>query len=543
MGAAMAEWWRGAAVYQVYPRSFQDTNGDGVGDLPGIIARLDHVASLGVDAIWLSPIFRSPMADMGYDVSDYCDIAPLFGTLADFDALLARAHELGLRVILDQVLSHSSDRHPWFADSRARGAKANWYVWADPKPDGSPPNNWLSVFGGPAWEWDAGRRQYYLHNFLASQPDLNLHNPEAQQAMLEVLRFWLQRGVDGFRLDTVNYYLHDPALRDNPPAAPAPDGLPPQNTYDMQDHLYDKTRPENLALLTRLRALTDEFPGACLLGEVGEVAGRALPIMAAYTRGPKHLHMAYSFDLLGEDYTPGHFRAVIDGFLAAAPDAWPYWSFSNHDVVRAASRWAAQGAGPDALAKQALALLASLPGTIGLYQGEELGLTEAELSYDELTDPLGLRFWPEVKGRDGARTPMVWDGAVNAGFSSGRPWLPIKPEQAARNVASQSAPGSVLQHTRAVLTLRRATPALRLGKTRFLDLPPPLLGFTRCLGGEAITCLFNLSPEPQRLADAPGGVSMAPSQGVRTTGGALAMAPNAFAWLRHRAQQRGRDCA
>jgi alpha-glucosidase len=530
----MAEWWRGAVVYQIYPRSFLDSDGDGIGDLRGITGRLDHIANLGADAIWLSPVFPSPMADMGYDVAEYCGIAPLFGTLADFDALVARAHALGLRVILDQVLSHSSDRHPWFADSRRRGAKADWYVWADACPDGSPPNNWLSVFGGPAWEWDAARRQYYLHNFLPSQPDLNLHNPQVQAAMLDVLRFWLDRGVDGFRLDTVNYYLHDPALRDNPPAPPAPDGRPPASTYDMQDHRYDKTRPENLALLARIRALTDSYPDRCLVGEVGEVAGRALPIMAAYTAGGNRLHMAYSFDLLGDAYTPAHFRAVIEGFFAAAPDGWPYWSFSNHDVMRAASRWAAHGASPEVLAKQALALLASLPGTIGLYQGEELGQTETALAYTELTDPPGLRFWPEVKGRDGCRTPMVWDETAHAGFSTARPWLPIKPAQAARNVAAQEAEaGSVLHHCRAVLRLRRATPALRLGQARFLDLPSPLLGIERRHGAERVSCIFNLSPHPQTLEKARPGRPLPASQGATQRNDALDLGANAWVWLRH----------
>ncbi|MDP3861860.1 MAG: alpha-amylase family glycosyl hydrolase [Phaeovulum sp.] len=527
----MAEWWRGAVVYQIYPRSFQDSNGDGIGDLVGITRRLEHVARLGADAIWISPVFPSPMADMGYDVSDYRGIEPLFGTLADFDALLARAHDLGLRVILDQVLSHSSDRHPWFADSRTRGARADWYVWADARADGTPPNNWLSVFGGPAWEWDAGRRQYYLHNFLPSQPDLNLHNPAAQDAVLEVLRFWLDRGVDGFRLDTVNYYLHDPALRNNPPA---PGGLAKVNTYDMQDHRYDKTRPENLALIARIRALTDAYPDRCLIGEVGEVAGRALPVMAAYTKGKKHLHMAYSFDLLGEDYTPAHFRETVEGFLAAAPDGWPYWSFSNHDVVRAATRWAGNGADPELVAKQALALLLSLPGTIGLYQGEELGQTETELAYEELTDPLGLRFWPEVKGRDGCRTPMVWDTAPQAGFSTARPWLPVKPPQALRNVvAAEAQPASVLHHARAVLALRRASPALQLGATRFLDLPAPILGFTRSKADTSLTCLFNLSPVARRLAVPTPGTLIAPSQGAEQLGSELLLSANAWAWQRH----------
>jgi len=286
MGKAADEWWRGAVIYQIYPRSFQDDSGDGIGDLAGILRRLPHVASLGVDAIWISPVFPSPMADMGYDVADYCDIDPVFGTLAEFDALVARAHALGLKVIIDQVLSHSSDRHPWFENSRTGGDKSDWYVWADARPDGTPPNNWLSVFGGPAWEWDAGRRQYYLHNFLPSQPDLNYHSPAVQEAALAVLEFWLARGVDGFRLDTVNYYTHDATLRDNPPAAdPEPDGRAPANTYDMQDHLHDKTQPANLVFLARMRALLDRYPGRCLIGEVGERDDRALAIMADYTVG------------------------------------------------------------------------------------------------------------------------------------------------------------------------------------------------------------------------------------------------------------------
>ena len=317
----MDDWWRGCVIYQIYPRSFQDTDGDGIGDLPGIIARLDHVAKLGADAVWLSPIFRSPMADMGYDVSDYCDIDPLFGGLADFDALLARAHELGLKVILDMVLSHSSDQHPWFVESRANrdNPRADWYVWVDPGPDGMPPNNWVSVFGGPAWEWDSRRRQYYLHNFLTTQPDLNFHNPEVQEAMLEIMRFWLERGVDGFRLDTVNYYFHDRKLRPNPPAS-RDDPHPSVNPYEMQNHRYQKNRPDNLAFLGRMRALMDRYDERVLIGEVGETPQRAIEIMAEYTRGAGRLHMAYSFDMLGPEFSARHFRSRIAKYFKAAPD-------------------------------------------------------------------------------------------------------------------------------------------------------------------------------------------------------------------------------
>ncbi|MCU0831460.1 MAG: alpha-amylase family glycosyl hydrolase, partial [Rhizobiaceae bacterium] len=298
--APNADWWRGAVIYQIYPRSFQDSNGDGIGDLKGITERLDHVASLGVDAIWLSPFFTSPMKDMGYDVSDYCDVDPVFGTLADFDALVAKAHALGLKVMIDQVLSHSSDQHPWFIESKSSrtNKKADWYVWADAKPAGDPPTNWQSVFGGSAWTWHSGRRQYYLHNFLASQPDLNFHNPAVQDALLKTTEFWLKRGVDGFRLDTVNFYVHDARLRDNPGVDLAPGALPAVNPYGHQTHLFDKTRPENIAFLKRFRALLDRFDARAAVGEVGD-EDRSLKTMAEYTSGGDRLHMCYSFDMLG----------------------------------------------------------------------------------------------------------------------------------------------------------------------------------------------------------------------------------------------------
>ncbi len=524
------DWWRGAVIYQIYPRSFQDSTGNGIGDLAGITARLDHVARLGADAIWLSPIFPSPMADMGYDVADYRGIEPLFGTLAEFDALIARAHDLGLKVIIDQVLSHSSDRHPWFLDSKRRGPKADWYVWADPRPDGSPPNNWLSVFGGSSWEYAPERGQYYLHNFLIQQPDLNLRNPEVQAEMLEVLRFWLERGVDGFRLDTVNYYIHDAALRPNPPMPPDPERWPPVNTYDMQDHIYDKNQPENLDFLKKMRALMDRYEGRCLIGEVGEQPHRALTLMKQYTAGSERLHMAYSFDMLGPKFSPAHFRKILEGFFQGAPDGWPSWSFSNHDVNRHVTRWADHGT-PEALAKQAIALLASFEGTIGLYQGEELGQTETELTYDELTDPPGLRFWPENKGRDGCRTPMVWDAGPNAGFTTGKPWLPVKPEQAARNVAAEEArPASVLHYYREMLAFRRATAPLRRGRTTFLDAPDPVLAFRRETESARLTCYFNLGPVPVTLP-APPGRPTGPVRAAEIRGQSLHLGPNAAIWF------------
>lgn len=521
----MQDWWRNSVTYQIYPRSFQDSTGNGIGDIPGITARLDHVASLGVDAIWLSPVFPSPMADMGYDVSDYTDIDPLFGTLADFDSLLARAHALGLKVIIDQVISHSSDQHPLFVESRASrdNPRANWYVWVDPMPDGAPPNNWVSVFGGSAWEWDARRRQYYLHNFLTSQPDFNFHNPDVQDWLLSTMRFWLERGVDGFRLDTVNFYFHDQKLRPNPPD-PRNTLAPKVNPYDMQDHLYSKNRPENLDFLERLRALTDEYDARAMVGEVGE-SRRAGEIMAQYTAGNTRLHMAYSFDMLGPEFTAEHFRQKIEGFYAAAPNGCPCWSFSNHDVIRHVSRWEDHGS-TEALAKQCIAMLAGFQGSLCLYQGEELGQTETDILYSEITDPPGFKFWPDYKGRDGCRTPMVWDTSDQAGFSTSTPWLPVKPAQKARNVAGQGAE-SVLATYRELLGFRKSTPALRQGKTSFLNLPEPILGFWR----DHLLCLYNLSPKPATLRLDAVPTLHGPLQKADLTGPSLSLGANGFAFL------------
>lgn len=485
-----ADWWRGAVTYQIYPRSFQDSDGNGLGDLRGITLRLDHVANLGVDAIWLSPFFTSPMKDMGYDVADYRGIDPLFGTMADFDRLLERAHELGLKVIIDQVLSHSSDQHPFFKLSRQsrNNDKADWYVWVDPNPDGTPPNNWLSHFGGPAWTWDSRRKQFYLNNFLPSQPDFNFHNPAVQDWHVENLRFWLDKGVDGFRLDVVNYYFHDRQLRSNPVL---PAGLAEFDTipYFFQDHVHQKTQPENLAFLERLRTLTDSYDNRTMVGEISAYP-RAPEVMAEYTSGTNRLHMAYSFDMLGPKFTPQHFRSTIEAFFKAAPDGWPAWAFSNHDSPRHISRWARHGPA-DALARLSAAMLLSLEGSIYIYQGEELGQIESELEFDELRDPTGITFWPDYKGRDGCRTPMVWDSSANGGFSTGTPWLPVKAPQLTRNVSSQGS-GSILEFYRTMIALRRGNAALRSGKTSFIDGPEGLLAFTR---GETVLCLFNLSGE------------------------------------------------
>ena len=528
----MQDWWRGSVTYQVYPRSFQDDSGDGIGDLKGITRRLPHIAGLGVDAIWLSPIFTSPQADMGYDISDYTDIDPLFGTLADFDALIAAAHDLGLKVFIDQVLSHSSAEHPFFKESRAsrENPRADWYVWAEGNPDGSPPTNWLSVFGGPAWEWDTRRRQYYLHNFLPSQPDLNYHNPAVQDWALSVLRFWLQRGIDGFRLDTVNYFFHDTKLRNNGPH-PYVENLPPVNPYEMQDHVYSKSRPENLKWLERIRALLDEYDARATVGEVGDAPHRAVQIMADYTSG-KRLHMAYSFDMLGPEYSAKHFRSRIEGFFAGAPDGWPMWAFSNHDVPRHVTRWAEHGT-TDAIARQAACLLLSFEGSICLYQGEELGQLETDIEFHELTDPPGIRFWPEYKGRDGCRTPMVWDASALAGFTTGTPWLPIKPSQRERNVADQMVDDtSVMAHYRRMLAFRLAEPAMISGRTLFLDLPEPLLAFTRGTGADAVLAVFNLSPKSQVVQVTGQAALTGPNLATELEGNRLSLGPNAVAFLK-----------
>jgi alpha-glucosidase len=488
-------------IYQIYPRSFRDASGDGVGDLPGILEKLDYVAGLGVDAIWISPFFKSPMADFGYDIADYRAVDPLFGTLEDFDCVLARAHALGLKVMIDQVLSHTSDAHAWFRDSRESrdNPKADWYVWADPREDGAPPNNWLSIFGGVAWQWEPRRCQYYLHNFLASQPDLDFHNPQVRAAALDNVRFWLDRGVDGLRLDAVNFCFHDRQLRDNPPK-PAHlrtgRGFSADNPYAYQYHLYNNTQPENLAFLEELRALLDRYADVAALGEIS--AEDSLATMAQYTHG-RRLHMGYSFELLTADFSAAHIRRTVEALEAQMTDGWPCWAISNHDVQRVLTRWGGASAPPE-LASLLSALVCSLRGSVCVYQGEELGLPEAELPYAAIQDPYGKAFWPAFKGRDGCRTPMPWDESAGAGFSRARPWLPIPDSHRNRSVATQQQIGdSPLQRFRRFLRWRRTQPALRHGAIRFVDAPEPVLAFVRSHEHRHVLCAFNLSPRAAEL--------------------------------------------
>ena len=505
--ATQGDWWRGAVIYQVYPRSFQDSDGDGIGDLRGILHRLPHIASLGVDAVWISPFFTSPMKDFGYDVADYLDVDPMFGTLADFDALVEKAHSLGLKVMIDLVLSHTSVQHPWFRESRrdTDNPRANWYVWADAKADGTPPNNWLSIFGGSAWHWDPRRCQYYLHNFLISQPDLNFHEPAVQDALLDVARFWLERGVDGFRLDTINFYFADKLLRNNPALPPEKRNAriaPEVNPYNYQEHIYSKNQPENIDFLRRLRALMEPY-GAAAVGEVGD-AQRGLELLGQYTAGDDLVQMCYAFEMLsGERPSAGTIARVFAELDRVAAEGWACWAFSNHDVTRHVSRWNLNPAATRLFAT----LLMCLRGSACIYQGEELGLPEADVPFDDLQDPYGLEFWPEYRGRDGCRTPMVWSvGDRNGGFSSAaRTWLPVPGEHLSHSVeANEADPDSLLHHYRHAIALRHAHPALARGEQLDMLAQGGVLSFRRHLGEEIIFCAFNLDENSARITLPPG---------------------------------------
>jgi len=454
-------WWRDGVIYQIYPRSFADANGDGLGDLAGIIAHLDYLRggpdALGVDAIWLSPIYPSPAYDFGYDVADYEAVDPIFGDLADFDRLVTEAHQRGLRVVMDLVMNHTSHQHPWFLESRSSrdNPKRDWYIWRDAAPGGRPPNNWESVFGGKAWERDAGTGQYYYHAFLKEQPDLNWRNPEVRARMFQMVRFWLDRGVDGFRLDVVNAFFKDGEFRDNPTR-------PGLRGYDRQQHLYDVDRPEMAGLLNDLRRLLDSYPERMA---VGEVMGNDPSVPARYCgRGTDQLHLAFNLGFTAEPWLPRRMQeAVLRWEAALHTEAWPCHVLSNHDEVRHATRFGGGHSG-DARAKVAAALLLTLRGTPFMYYGEELGLRNTPIPRAEIVDPPGKRYWPFYAGRDGARTPMPWNAGPQAGFTTGAPWLRLNSDFSRRNVAVQQAdPDSVFQFYRRLLDLRRESPALQRG--------------------------------------------------------------------------------
>ncbi|MEM8799206.1 MAG: alpha-amylase family glycosyl hydrolase [Pseudomonadota bacterium] len=528
----MSEWWKGAVVYQVYPRSFYDQRGDGIGDLPGITDKLDYIANLGVDAIWMCPFFRSPMKDFGYDVCDFTDVDPQFGSIADFDVLVERAHERGLKVIIDQVNSHCSDQMPWFVESRSSrdNAKADWFIWKDAKPDGSPPNNWQSIFGGPSWTWDTRRRQYYLHNFLASQPDLNIRNTEVQDALIDVARFWLNRGVDGLRLDAVNFYTCDPEFSDNPPNEDQSAVKP----YYMQLHEKDINHPDTLAFLRRLRAELDEKPGRFAVAEVFEEnpTGRSVD----YTNAPDLIHTAYNFSYLYLDgkVTAEELRVPIRIWEEGGKGAWPSWAFSNHDTPRVITRWRGATAN-ESHATLFLGLLIALRGTIFLYQGEELGLPQSDVAFEFLQDPEAITNWPETLGRDGCRTPMPWRAnAPFAGFSTSDPWLPVPAAHAERAIDLQeAATGSVLSHARKMLALRKDRLALREGALELLDVDEPFLAFIRRHDSGDILVVLNISDQSAHLPIS-GTTVVKPlflTQGVEIGSEQITCPPNAVAWL------------
>ena len=457
-------WWQTGIIYQIYPRSYQDSNGDGVGDLPGIIRRLDYIHSLNVDAIWLSPIYPSPMHDFGYDVADYVDVHPLFGTLADLDRLLAEAHNRGMRLLLDLVPNHTSDEHPWFVESRSSrdNPRRDWYIWRDPAPDGGPPNNWLSFFGGPAWTLDEKTGQYYLHQFVTQQPELNYRNPEVLEAMLDVMRFWLDRGVDGFRVDVISLMLKDDQFRDEPPN-PDWDGVDPHKSLQ---HVYTANQPGVHDVIRQMRAVLDEYGGRVMVGEI------YLPneeLVTYYGRDLDECHLPYNFQLIRLDWNAPTVRQAVDAYEAALPPGgWPNWVLGNHDRHRVSSR-----VGP-AQARVANVLLLTLRGTPTTYYGEEIGMEDVPIPPQFLQDPRAVNqpAIAHVVGRDPERTPMQWDSSPNAGFAASgvEPWLPVADDYVVRNVAQQQAdPTSMLNLYRALTRLRRAEPALHAGDYASLD--------------------------------------------------------------------------
>ena len=493
-------WWQTGVLYQVYPRSFQDSDGDGSGDLDGITERLGYLADLGVDAVWISPFYPSPGADGGYDVADYCGVDPLYGDLAAFDRLVARAHGLGLRVVVDWVPNHSSDRHPWFCESRASRdtSRRDWYVWRDATPDGGPPNNWLSAFGGPAWTWDDATGQFYLHSFLPSQPDTNWRSPALRAALRETLRFWMDRGVDGFRIDTAVHIAKDPLFRDNPPE-PRPDaGHKPVTAYERQQHVRDRAHPDVHGFFRTFRETVDTHDGPdghrrerALFGEIH--LGHDLPQWASYFGTPEapELHVPLNFGLLGTPWTAAGLRAHVEAIEAVLPEgAWPSYVLGSHDEHRLAARVAPAGA------RLAAVLLTTLRGTPTLYAGDEIGTPDVDVPSDRIRDPAGLRV--PGTGRDTGRTPMAWDASPSAGFSAAPPhalWLPLHAGHETLNVAAQRAdPDSLLTLYHHLLALRRATPALHAGTFRALDgLPGTVFGYERDAGESRAAVLLNVS--------------------------------------------------
>jgi alpha-glucosidase len=486
-------WWQRGTIYQVYPRSFMDSNGDGVGDLPGLIARLDYLRWLGIDAVWCSPIYPSPMKDFGYDVSDYTGVNPLFGTLADFDRLVAEAHDRALRLILDFVPNHTSDEHAWFRESRSSrdNPKRDWYLWRDPAPGGGPPNNWLSCFGGSAWQFDERTGQYYYHAFLAAQPDLNWRTPEVVEAMLGVLRFWLDRGVDGFRVDVLWHLVKDDRFRDNPPNPAWREGMDP---YQRLIPLYTTDRPEVHAIVRRMRALFDEYRDRVLIGEIYLPVERLVQYYGPDLRGA---NLPFNFQLISAKWDAGHLARLVEEYEAALPEgAWPNWVLGNHDQHRIATRVGA------AQARVAAMLLLTLRGTPTLYYGDEIGMHDVEIPPDRVEDPFEKNVPGRGLGRDPERTPMQWSAGANAGFSPARPWLPIADDFERANVAvERDDPHSILTLYHRLIALRRGEAALEVGRFEPVRVEGDVLAFARRGRkdeGDFLVAL-NLGPQPHSL--------------------------------------------
>lgn len=500
------DWWKKAVFYQVYPRSFQDSAGNGMGDLNGISNHLEYIRDLGVEGLWISPFLQSPQKDFGYDVSDYRKVDPIYGRTEDIDRLIKKAKRLGIRVIMDLVLSHTSDEHDWFVESRSSrdNPKADWYVWADPKEDGTPPNNWQSSFGGSSWQYDSRRGQYYLHNWHVGQPDLNFHNEEVQKHTLNNIRYWIERGCGGFRLDVINYMFHDQQLRDNPPNPSGISNINHNGTkdpYQMQKHVYDISQPEALEFIERIRSLCDEYDDIMLLGEIGDDDPYART--AEYT-SENRLHTCYNTSLMAGISVEFKSSMIVKSFNdlregGTSEDFWPSWAFSNHDVVRVATRWAGKHLGDPHVCKMYLAILLSLKGCPYIYQGEELGLPEANIPYDKIQDPWGKYMWPEYQGRDGCRTPMPWThDRKHCGFTeAGEPWLPIPASHVTRAVDLQEKDtDSVLNFTKDFIAWRKSEDSLTLGNIVFEDFGEDILVYKR----DKILCVFNLRDKATQIA-------------------------------------------
>jgi alpha-glucosidase len=492
MNQSDESWWRHGVFYQIYPRSFQDSNADGVGDIAGIIARLPYLRELGVDAVWLSPIFPSPMADFGYDISDYTGIDPLFGTMADFDALMSAAHAAGLKLILDLVPNHSSDQHPWFVESRKSrdNPKRDWYIWREPATDGGPPNNWMSEFGGSAWALDAATGQYYYHAFLAQQPDLNWRNPEVRQAIFDVMRFWLAKGVDGFRVDVIWHLIKDAEFRDNPPNGNFFEGRPPHEQVLTR---YSTDQPEVHEVIAQMRRVTDEFGSRVLIGEIYLPLHR---LVAYYGNDLTGAQMPFNFALLSTLWSARSIEKIIADYERALPaGAWPNWVLGNHDRPRVASRVGQEQA------RVAAMLLLTLRGTPTLYYGDEIGMHQVAIAPDQVRDPFEKNVPGIGVGRDGCRTPMQWSAAPYAGFSTATPWLPLSDDFVHENVVNLEADSrSILSLYKALIDLRRKLPQLVSGDYAPVAAEGDLLLYRRQAEDKAVVIALNLGAEPVSIA-------------------------------------------